>query len=98
MGKVSKLKLSAKALSAKTKATLSFTLSKAASVKLTVEQRNAKKKYVAVKGSKTIKGKSGSNRLTFTRKFGSRTLKKGSYRIVLKVTGGATSTLTFTVR
>ena len=96
--KLSELKLTARALKSKTKATLTFSLSQAASVKLTVQQQKKRKKYVTVKGSKTIRGKQGTNRLTFARKFANRTLKKGSYRLVLKVSGGNTKTLTFTVR
>ncbi|WP_354699202.1 hypothetical protein DSM112329_04911 [Paraconexibacter sp. AEG42_29] len=67
---------------------------------------NTKKKkctyYAAVGSSKTLKGKKGSNTLTLTKKITNKTLKPGTYRLVLQVlsgkkTTGAKTTKTLTV-
>jgi uncharacterized delta-60 repeat protein len=54
--------------------------------------------YTKVGGSKKVSGKAGSNKLTFTRKFGSKTLKAGSYRLNLKLSSGSVKRISFSVR
>ena len=73
---------------------VSFTLSEAASVRLTVE-RCAKRKrgrcvrWKAVKGGLTKPAVPGANKIRFNGRLRGKALKPGGYRLVLKPTDGA---------
>jgi thermitase len=86
------LKLSGKSLSRSLRAT--FTVSRTASVRVSVTRAGHAKKATA---SWSLKARAGSNTLRLTRRIAGRTLARGRYTLTVSV-GGSSRTAAFTVR
>jgi len=96
--RLTRTSLSPRAIGPRTRAKLRFTLSRAVRVKLTVEIRRRGGRYVRLKGFRFVRAKAGANTVTITRRFAGRTLRPGSYRLVVRATGGGnTRKITFRV-
>jgi thermitase len=86
------LKLSGKSLSRSLRAT--FTVSRTASVRVSVTRSGHAKKATA---AWSLKARAGSNTLRLTRRVAGRTLARGRYTLTVSV-GGSSRTASFTVR
>jgi hypothetical protein len=92
--KVTKLSLKPRAFRAGGRGTkVRFRLSAAGRVTLTVTTAKVKR----IKGVAVTKGKAGANTLRFKGRIGSKTLKRGAYRLTLTPAGGQPASVRFTI-
>jgi hypothetical protein len=92
--RVGKLSLHPRAFRAGKGTSVSYTLSTASRVKLTVTTAAGKR----VKGALSAKGKAGKNKVRFAGRLGGRSLKPGAYTLAVTAKGGAAATAKFRIK
>jgi hypothetical protein len=91
--RISKLKVRPSTFRAKRGARVSYRLSAASRVTLTVTTKRGKR----IKGVAVTNGKAGANTLRFKGRIAKKTLKPGSYRLVLTPAGGRAASVKFRI-
>lgn len=84
---LTRLTLSRRTIDRRHRATLTYTLTGAATIRVTLERATtglSGRVYRKLHGRRVLRGRAGTNRLTLSRTWDGRTLRRGSYRAVLR--------------